>query len=439
MYIYDPIAGVLTGIGHVILYLLLIRHNRMPYKIMITLSLIFTVLLGVVVTVTGYPEWNSILSLLFLLSLGLMQNNISFMQNLYFAFVSLISITFTKIFFVELVFQLFMLSPFNLYLWTTGVIHLLVTIVIVIGIFLWRKQIQYFAEYIEESKLYYISYGLLFIGFILSLILTAPSTRFLAVVNERYGEISVIAAFILFMILLLIAIIGAYLAKERLMQEQEEKLNEERLDYVEKLEFMHTDLASFRHDYMNILLALDTSVRAKNLQQIEEIYYGVIAPTSTLMNNHELDIVKFSHIKIPEVKSVLSVKVIAAQQQDIKVMVDIPQVIENLKMPIIDFIRVMSILVDNAMEESIVSDEKNVQIAFFEMDRDQYFIVKNSCQQKEININRLYEKHYSSKNGKRGYGLFSLKRMLGQMDTATLETTFIAPYFTQTLILKGKS
>lgn len=439
MYVYDLIAGVLAGICHVVLYLLLIRYDRMPYKMMIILSIVFTILLGFVVTVTGYPEWNSILLLLFLLSLGLMQNELSFMQNLYFALISLIGITFARKFIMEFMFQLFMASPFNLYLWTTSIMHLMIIILIGSCIVLWRKKIGRFAAYIESSRLYYISYALLFIGFLLSLILTTPSTRFLAIANERYGEMSVIIAFILFMILLLMAIVGSYLAKERFMEEQAERLNAERLDYVEKLEYMHADLANFRHDYMNILMALDTSVKAKNLQQIERIYYEVIAPTSDLMNNHELDIVKLASIKIPEVKSVLSVKVIAAQQQGIKVMIDIPQTIEKIKMPIVDFIRVISILVDNAIEEAVVSDEKKVQIAFFEMNDLMYFIVKNSCRQKEINLHRLYEKRYSNKNGKRGYGLFSLKRILKQMNTATLETTFIAPYFTQTLILKKEN
>lgn len=436
MYLYDHIAGVLTVIAHVFLYFILIRYHRIPTIIIIALSIVFSILLAVVITITGYPEWNNILLLLFLLSLGFMQNKISFMQNLYFAFLSMISITFTKIFVVEFFFQLFMLSSFNLYLWTASVIHLAVAILIFIGIFLWRKQIQSFAQYIEASRLYYISYGLLFIGVILSVILTSPSTRFLAGLNERYGEISVVVAFILFLILLLIVMIGSYLAKERLIQAQEEKLNKERFDYVEKLEYMHADLASFRHDYMNILLTLDTSVKKKDLKKIEEVYYSVIAPTSKLMRNHELDIVKFAHIKVPEVKSVLSVKVISAQQQGLKVSVDIPQAIEAIRMPIVDYVRVISVLVDNAIEEAMMSEEKKVQIALFEMEDAQYFIVENSCQQKEIDLQRIYEKRNSSKNKKRGYGLFSLQRILNQTNEAMLETAFDGSYFTQTFILK---
>lgn len=436
MYVYDMIAIVLIGISHVSLYIRLIRYHQLSYTMVIALSIIFTILLGVVVTVTGYPEFNTIMLLLFLLSLGLMKNKLTFMQNLYFALVSMVSITFAKMVLMELGFKLFMWSPLNLYLWTGSVIHLIVSIVILMSIMAWRNRIQKLAQYIVDSRLYYVSYVLFVVGLIVELILTLPSTHLLATLHQQYGQESYIAAFILFFMLLLIALIGSHLAKEKLVEEQQERLDKERLDYVEKLELTHVELASFRHDYVNILLALDAGVRTKDLKQIEQVYYDVIAPTSKLINNRELDIVKFSYITVPEVKSVLSVKVISAQQQQVQVMVDIPKTIEAVAMPVVDFIRAISILLDNAIEEAVRSKEKELQIAFFEMEKHQYFIVQNSCQQEAIDLKRLYEKRYSNKEGKRGYGLFSLKRLIDKTNHATLETTFTAPYFTQTLILK---
>lgn len=48
---------------------------------------------------------------------------------------------------------------------------------------------------------------------------------------------------------------------------------------MEKLEDMHDELASFRHDYMNVLLSLEEGIRTKNVKEIEQVYYDVIAPT----------------------------------------------------------------------------------------------------------------------------------------------------------------
>src|SRR5699024_10513066 len=142
---------------------------------------------------------------------------------------------------------------------------------------------------------------------------------------------------------------------------------------------------------------------------------------------------------VPEVKSILSTKVITAQQQRLQMSVDIPHKIEIIAMPVIDFIRIISILFDNAIEEAVHSKEKTVQFAFFEMDDSQYIVVQNSCEQEEINIEKIYDKAYSRKSVGRGYGLFSLKTLINKVDHVTLETSFQAPYFSQTLIIKKES
>ena len=69
------------------------------------------------------------------------------------------------------------------------------------------------------------------------------------------------------------------------------------------------------------------------------------------------------------------------------------------------------------------------------MDSRQYFIVRNSSKSEAIDLQKIYEKNHSSKEGTRGYGLFSLKRIMNKTNNATLETSYIRPYFTQTLIL----
>lgn len=438
MFMYDLFAILFIGISHVLLYIQLIRYYRLSYPMLIGLSVIFTILLGIVVTVTGYPEFNIFMFLLFLLSLGLMKDKLTFMQNLYFALVSMVLITLAKIVLIEMGMKLFMLSPFNLYLWTGSVIHLISALLIFISIMLWRKQIQKLAQFIVESSLYYISYALLVVGLIVELILTMPSTALLASLHKEYGETTYIVAFILFFLLLIIVLIGSHLTKTKLQEEHEELREKERMEYVEKLERMHDELSSFRHDYINVLLALDEGVRTKSIEQIEQVYYDVIAPTSKLIDNQDLDLVKLSRIAIPEVKSVLSVKIISAQQQQVSVMVDLPKRIEEIAMSVIDFIRVISILVDNAIEEAVESEDKIVQLAFFEIDERQYFIVRNSSDHEEVDLQKIFEKRYSSKIANEGYGLFSLKRIIDKTKNAALETTFDAPYFSQTLMLKKR-
>lgn len=436
MHLYDIIALLLTGLSHVLLYILLIGYYRFSYSMVIVVSSIFTVLLVVVVTVTGYPELNIIMFLLFLLSLGLMQKGLAFQENLYFVLMSLVGISYAKSFILLVSTHIFMLSPLNLYMWTGSLIHLIVSSLIFLSVLIWRRPLQKFALFIVESSLFYVSYAILIAGIGVGFVLNYPASYLLGVLHQQYGQTSIVIAFILFFILLLIVIIGSHLAKERLLQDQQEQLDKEMLNYVEKLELAHEELASFRHDYINILTSLDEGIRTSNLEEIKKVYKNTIAPTAKVMTNQELDITKLSNILIPEVKSVLSVKITVAHQQHVNVLIDLVKPIKSLPLPHIAFIRMITILLDNAIEEAALSKEKMLQIALFELDGCLYFVVKNSCLSTAIDIQEMFQKRYSRKGKNRGYGLFSLKRIIEKQENVSLETTFTAPYFTQTLIIK---
>src|SRR5699024_6319943 len=131
-----------------------------------------------------------------------------------------------KIVLVEFGIAIFMWSSLNFYVWTSGVIEFIVSLIIFLGIVFLRKQIQAFAQYIVQSRLYYISFGILILGTIVVLILTIPSTNFLAMLYHRYEQIGYMMAFILFFVLLLMVLIGSHLTKEKLIVEQQDRLED---------------------------------------------------------------------------------------------------------------------------------------------------------------------------------------------------------------------
>lgn len=428
---------ILTGLSHFFLYFYLIRYERISFTLIVLISLVFTLLLGTIVTVTGYPEFNMIVTVLMLLSLGLLQIDMSFMENVYFTMANIVTISLLKIVLIELGSVVYLSLPLNLYVWTPNLIHMIVSIIIFATVLFLRKQIGRFAQYILTSRLYYISYLVLTISTIIIFLLTMPRSQFLFHIYTTYGEMMYTGAFILFFVLMLIVIVGSHLAKERLVQRQQAYLDGELLDYVEKLELLHDDLANFRHDYINLLLTLDEGVRTRNIEQIERTYYDVIAPTSQLINNRELEIVKLANVVQAEVKSLLSVKVFEAEQQDVDVTIDIPFSIEQIHIPLVNFIRIISILVDNGIEAALMSNAKVLQIAFFEQEETVYFVVRNSIAEDiPIDLSNMYAKNYSTKAEQGGYGLYSLKHLIQKTKNVTLETSFTKLFFTQKLIIQ---
>lgn len=436
MLVLDLVALIFIGMGHIYLFQLLLGNTNISMRFVIVIGILFTAFLSVILALTGFVELNVILLSAFLIFLGLLQKKHRFLEIVYFTLLSIVLFTVLKNGFFTIVFKLYMESPFNYYIWTTSVLHFCMLLLFLAVIFFARNVIKLAGTYLLQSKLYVPSYIFLIICTLLLLIVNYPTIDLLAKLNESYGVQLYMVVLLIALVLLMIISIATYISKERLIEQHELSKQEQLLAYVEKLELLHDELATFRHDYTNLLLSLEESIRANDLQQVKLIYEQTIAPTATMINHHQMELTKLSRLTVPEVKSLLSMKVLAAQRKALAVHLDIPQSITQIVMPMDEFIRVMSVLLDNAMEEAEKSDEKMIQIAMFEVDDLQYFILKNSIRTAKVNVEMLYHKNFSTKGEGRGIGLFSVQRLIQKNPNVTLLTKVEDTIFTQELMLK---
>lgn len=69
-------------------------------------------------------------------------------------------------------------------------------------------------------------------------------------------------------------------------------------------------------------------------------------------------------------------------------------------MDIIDLSRIVGILIDNAIEASIDSSNPFVNLAIIKTDQNStLIIIENSFKDSALDINKLYNKRYSTKKG----------------------------------------
>lgn len=439
MLLFDLASLICIGIGHIYLFQLLLGNSTISMRFVIVIGTLFTAFLSIILALTGFVELNVILLFAFLLFLGLLQKKHRFLEVVYFTLISIVLFTVVKNVLFTIVYGLYMESPFNYYIWTDSVLNISALLLILSVIFLARNVIKLAGTYLLQSKLYIPSYVFLIICTLLLLIVNYPTIGMLAKLNESYGKQLYMVVLLIALVLLTFISITTYISKERLIEQHELSKQEQLLAYVEKLEFLHDELATFRHDYANLLLSLEESIRANDLQQVKQIYEQTIAPTATMINHHQLELTKLSRLAVPEVKSLLSMKVLAAQRKALAVYLDIPLPIEQIAMPMDEFIRVMSVLLDNAMEEAEKSEEKIIQIALFEVGHLQYFIVKNSIRTATLNVETLYNKSFSTKGEGRGIGLFSVQRIIQKKPNVTLLTKVEDTLFTQELMIKNRS
>ena len=101
---------------------------------------------------------------------------------------------------------------------------------------------------------------------------------------------------------------------------------------------------------------------------MKNYYYRDLLPGSNEIVNKDLSISLLSHIKINPLKALLSAKINTAHSQGINVTIEIMDDIDFINMHIIDICRIIGIFMDNAIEGSLLCDNKFIHVAVIKTD-----------------------------------------------------------------------
>ena len=145
------------------------------------------------------------------------------------------------------------------------------------------------------------------------------------------------------------------------------------------------------------------------------------------------------NLAVVELKSLISVKVNYAMELHVKVDIDISDKIDTISMKTIDLIRIIGILLDNAIEASQECSSPAISLGIVKSGRCIVFIVKNTYIKKQIDYSRLGSLGISSKGELRGNGLFIVKSMIERYNYVTLDTEYDDESFTQCLEICGEA
>ena len=225
-------------------------------------------------------------------------------------------------------------------------------------------------------------------------------------------------------------------SKERLKQEileQKDRQLQELATYSQHVEMLYGEIRAFRHDYLNILTSLKLSIEHEDLNAIREVYENVLRESGQQFYDSKFDIAKLSYIENPAVKSVLSAKLLEAQNKGIGISVEIDEPVRDLFIEVLDFITFLSILCDNAIEASLESEDPQLTLAMLQEENSLILIVENSTKAEKIDLARIFEKDYSSKGDGRGLGLYKIQQLLEKYPKTTVSTKSSNYRFTQSL------
>ena len=225
---------------------------------------------------------------------------------------------------------------------------------------------------------------------------------------------------------------------ERLEQEQALRYRDmER--YSRHIEELYKEVRSFRHDYTNLLTSLRLGIEEEDMEQIKEIYDSVLKDSSQKLQDNKYDLGRLVNIRDRALKSLLAGKFLKARDKSIVFNVEVPEEIQVEGMSLLDFLTIVSILCDNAIEASVEASQPHVSIAFLKNGAQETFIIENSIKEEGIDISEIFSFGASSKGEERGVGLYTVMKIVESHPNTSLNTICQNQVFRQVLTIHSMS
>jgi two-component system sensor histidine kinase AgrC len=258
------------------------------------------------------------------------------------------------------------------------------------------------------------------------------------VINDsRARENITVVAITFAMSYLIIGAIIVFVIYKNIKSGIESKVREKELKtltlYNENLESLYTDMRKFRHDYVNILSSMAGYIEDNDMGGLKEYFNKKIIPLGTDMNEKNSKIGSLHNIRIKEIKGVILTKIIQAQELGLEVVIDIAEIIEEVNLDVIDLSRCIGILIDNALEATVLCENGKLEIGFIKRNNSVIIVIENSIVEGSPSIHKIFEKGFSTKGENRGLGLSNLREILSKYPKASLDTIIENKKFSQIL------
>lgn len=202
-------------------------------------------------------------------------------------------------------------------------------------------------------------------------------------------------------------------------------------EYTLQIESINNEMRKFRHDYVNILSTMSEFIREDDMPGLREYFNNNIVSMKDNLQMNSIKINGTDKLKVRAIKGLVTTKILQAQEKNIPISIEVPELIEHIEMNTVDLSRVIGIIIDNAIEASESLEDALIRIAFIKNEDSVLFIVMNKCSDTTPKIHELFQENFSTKGKNRGLGLSNLKEIIDATPNTLLDTTIDNGYFIQ--------
>ncbi len=206
------------------------------------------------------------------------------------------------------------------------------------------------------------------------------------------------------------------------------------------LSLMYDGVRGFKHDFQNFVQALEGYVVLEDMPGVKHLCNSVLKECK---NMNTLGILNSKMINNPAVYSMITDKYCLAIKKGITMNLDIKTDFSDMEPYNYEFCRILGILLDNAIEAAKCCESKIVNLKFERGENldSRRVTIENTYINKDIDINAIFKKGYSSKKvdkEEHGIGLWNVKKIIENNSIFHLSTQK-GEMFSQVLEINSKS
>lgn len=192
----------------------------------------------------------------------------------------------------------------------------------------------------------------------------------------------------------------------------------------EMLSVRYDNIRVFKHDFFNFVQALDGYVENNDITGVKKMNEAILKECEEINN---MEMINLKMVNDPGVYNILTKKYCLAKKENITMNFEILMDICKEKISSYKLCKILSVLLDNAIEASKECDKKIINVIFKKDPQTQkgLIIIENSYRKIDINIDKIFEKGYSTKEDSKdhGLGLWNVRKILNKSDNLNLFTT----------------
>lgn len=267
------------------------------------------------------------------------------------------------------------------------------------------------------------------------LIITYTFPQMIILVFTRYSYPSIFLVINTIQFILIFIFLSIYMKKSIEHEKTQMDLYTSEL-HNKTLIGMVDGVRTLKHDYNNIIQALNGYVTTKQYDKLAEHINGVLKECNIVNNLSVIDPKIFNE---PAIYGVVGAKYFLANKDNISFDFDVMTNIAKINFSMPDLSRILGILLDNAIEATKKTKKSYIRLEM-KFDRrknaDVIRIFNTYDTNIQIDLTKIYEKGFSTKEVKSGIGLWEVKKLINKSKNSQIYATIEKDMFVQNIIIE---